>query len=114
LPDSGGLRQRAAWYREFAERAGNPWVWAARLKTAEERESDAAGSKLNPLSNKCLVVDAPGFAQAATAAGRTSRGWLAGALLSPVSIIWRNIMRPRDRRERTVPIGMPTSLDTPS
>ena len=35
------LRQRATWYREFAERAGNPWVWEARLRTAEDLEAEA-------------------------------------------------------------------------
>jgi hypothetical protein len=30
------LRELAAWYREFAERAGNPTIWEARLRMAEE------------------------------------------------------------------------------
>ncbi|GEM_PF-3875250 len=42
MPDTDQLRQRAAWYREFAERAGNPWIWAARLQTAEGLEAEAA------------------------------------------------------------------------
>ena len=29
------LRELAAWYREYAARAGNPWEWEARLQTAE-------------------------------------------------------------------------------
>ena len=41
MPDQDKLRQLAAWYREFADRAGNPWVWAARLRTAEELEVEA-------------------------------------------------------------------------
>jgi hypothetical protein len=47
MPGRDELLLRAAWYREFAERAGSPWVWEARLKTAEELESEAArvGSK---------------------------------------------------------------------
>jgi hypothetical protein len=36
------LRQLADWYREFAERAGNPWVWEARLRLAEDLENEAA------------------------------------------------------------------------
>jgi hypothetical protein len=35
------LRARAGWYREFAERAGNPDVWEARLRTAEDLEAEA-------------------------------------------------------------------------
>jgi hypothetical protein len=36
------LRKLAAWYREFAERAGNPAIWESRLRTAAElgREAD--------------------------------------------------------------------------
>jgi hypothetical protein len=43
------LRQLARWYRELAERAGNPVIWEARLHTAErlewEAEQLAEGSK---------------------------------------------------------------------
>lgn len=39
--DVDKLRQLAAWYREFAERAGSPWVWEARLRTAQELEAEA-------------------------------------------------------------------------
>ena len=35
------LRELAVWYREYAERAGNPWVWEARLQTAENLERQA-------------------------------------------------------------------------
>jgi hypothetical protein len=41
MPDRDKLRRLAAWYREFADRAGNPWIWAARLRTAEELEVEA-------------------------------------------------------------------------
>ena len=41
MPDSVVLRKRAEWYREFAERAGTPWVWEARLKTANRLEAEA-------------------------------------------------------------------------
>jgi hypothetical protein len=29
------LRELASWYRDFAERAGNPVTWEARLRTAK-------------------------------------------------------------------------------
>jgi hypothetical protein len=35
------LRELAHWYREFAERAGNPVIWEARLRTAAELERKA-------------------------------------------------------------------------
>jgi hypothetical protein len=35
------LRALAAWYREIAERAGNPVIWEARLRTAKELEQEA-------------------------------------------------------------------------
>jgi hypothetical protein len=35
------LRELAAWYREFAERAGNPTIWEARLRLAEELDAEA-------------------------------------------------------------------------
>jgi len=42
LPDDPlKLRDLASWYREFADRAGNSWIWAARLRTAEDLETQA-------------------------------------------------------------------------
>jgi hypothetical protein len=35
------LRKLAAWYREFADRAGEPAIWEARLRTAKELEAEA-------------------------------------------------------------------------
>jgi len=35
------LRNRAAWYREYATRAGNPGIAESRLRTAEEMEAEA-------------------------------------------------------------------------
>ena len=35
------LRELAAWYRAFAEGAGNPVIWEARLRTAAELEQEA-------------------------------------------------------------------------
>src|ERR1700730_6267016 len=48
MPDSVELRKRAEWYREFAERAGNPWVWEARLKTAKQLEAEAVRVEPKP------------------------------------------------------------------
>jgi hypothetical protein len=42
------LRELAAWYREFAERAGNPWIWEARLKQADDLEQEAAHLEARP------------------------------------------------------------------
>ncbi len=35
------LRELASWYREYAERTGNPTIWDARLRTAEDLEAEA-------------------------------------------------------------------------
>jgi hypothetical protein len=35
------LRELAAWYRKYAERAGSPWIWDARLRTADKLEKEA-------------------------------------------------------------------------
>ena len=46
------LRQLAAWYRDFAERAGDPVIWEARLMTAQRLDHEAnrleAGSVSDP------------------------------------------------------------------
>jgi hypothetical protein len=36
------LRELAAWYRDYAERANAPWVCEGRLQTAEDLERQAA------------------------------------------------------------------------
>ncbi len=36
------LRELATWYRSFAERAGNPVIWEARLLTADDLDAEAA------------------------------------------------------------------------
>ena len=42
VPDnSSKVRELAAWYREFAERAGNPTIWEARLRMADELDAEA-------------------------------------------------------------------------
>jgi hypothetical protein len=40
--DPQKLRELASWYRAFAERTGNPTIWDARLRTAENLEAEAA------------------------------------------------------------------------
>jgi hypothetical protein len=35
------LRKLAAWYRAYAEHAGNPVIWEARLRLAEDLEESA-------------------------------------------------------------------------
>jgi hypothetical protein len=35
------LRELAEWYRQFAERAGDPRIWEARLLTADKLEMEA-------------------------------------------------------------------------
>lgn len=39
--NSSKLRELASWYREFAERAGNPVIWKARFRTAQDLETEA-------------------------------------------------------------------------
>jgi hypothetical protein len=36
------LRELAAWYREYAEKTGNPAIWESRLRMAEDLEREAA------------------------------------------------------------------------
>ncbi len=42
MHDPDELRRLALWYREFAERAGNPVIWESRLNMAEDLEEEAA------------------------------------------------------------------------
>ena len=35
------LRNLAKWYRDFPEKAGEPWIWEARLNRARELEREA-------------------------------------------------------------------------
>ena len=41
MEDPRKLRELSGWYREFAERAGNPIIWHVRLMTAEDLERQA-------------------------------------------------------------------------
>ena len=42
------LRELAAWYREYAERTGNPAIWDARIRTAEDLEAEASRLEYRP------------------------------------------------------------------
>jgi hypothetical protein len=42
------LRELASWYREYAERTGNPMIWDARIRTAEDLEAEAARLECQP------------------------------------------------------------------
>ncbi len=41
MDQAGKLRELASWYREFAERAGEPAIWHARIRAAEDLEREA-------------------------------------------------------------------------
>ena len=41
MQEAEKLRELAAWYREFAERAGNPSIWESRLLMAADLEQEA-------------------------------------------------------------------------
>jgi hypothetical protein len=55
MDDPLKLRELAAWYREFAEKTGNPSIWEARLRMAEDLEREAerlerrGGAVLEPI-----------------------------------------------------------------
>jgi hypothetical protein len=41
MDDPEDLRRLAAWFREFADRTGNPTIWDLRLRRAEVLEEEA-------------------------------------------------------------------------
>jgi hypothetical protein len=41
VEDPRKLRELASWYREFAERAGNPVIWAGRVRMADNLDEEA-------------------------------------------------------------------------
>ena len=55
------LRELAGWYREFAERAGNPVIWHARLMTAEDLEQEA--DRLEKVAARAQVRLRNGFVE---------------------------------------------------
>jgi hypothetical protein len=46
------LRELAAWYREFAERAGDPAIWETRLRMAKDLEAEAKRLELGSSMRK--------------------------------------------------------------
>jgi hypothetical protein len=61
------MRDLAAWYREFAERAGNPAIWDARLRTAENLEKEA-----DSLTRRRADMSSTGTTGAALVTGASS------------------------------------------
>jgi hypothetical protein len=39
MDEAQNLRKLATWYRQYADRAANLWIWEARLKRADEAEA---------------------------------------------------------------------------
>jgi hypothetical protein len=62
VAEADKLRELASWYREFAERTGNPTIWDARIRTAEDLEAEA----------KRLELREPEFATIATPVPRSA------------------------------------------
>jgi hypothetical protein len=54
MDDPQKLRELAAWYREFAEKTGNPSIWESRLRMAEdlEQEADLLERRQQPVAAK--------------------------------------------------------------
>ena len=44
MHDPEKLRELATWYRELAERAGNPATWVSHLRMAEDHEAEQAAN----------------------------------------------------------------------
>lgn len=63
------LRELAAWYREFAERAGNPSIWESRLRMAEDLEREAADMLRKHAARKRHRRQAPTLKEASRAMG---------------------------------------------
>jgi hypothetical protein len=56
------LHKLASWYRDFAERAGDPMIWAARLRTANQLEAEADHvERTKPSRNRGHLGEAPRF-----------------------------------------------------
>jgi len=55
------LRELAAWYREFAERAGNQSIWESRLLLADlQQEADAwTAMRLKLAASACQMTASP-------------------------------------------------------
>jgi hypothetical protein len=52
ITEAEKLRKLAAWYREFAERTENDWIWAARLRKADALEIEASEIEARQLADR--------------------------------------------------------------
>ena len=77
MPEVQKLRRLAAWYREFADRAGDPAIWDLRLRTAEDLEATA-----DQLARRGTI---PGESPAGFQTLKRSRNYPAVRLRSPDS-----------------------------
>jgi len=59
MSDLAELRRLAAWYREFAERAGDPAIWDRRLRTAERLEAEADRIEAGSIPLRLEEIAAP-------------------------------------------------------
>jgi hypothetical protein len=53
------LRELASWYREFADRAGNPSIWNSRLQTADDLDNEAERIEHRSLKPTAPARDLP-------------------------------------------------------
>ena len=53
------LRELAMWYRAFAERTGNPAVWEARLRAAEDLDAEA--SRVGQRRRQLMIIKTCAF-----------------------------------------------------
>jgi hypothetical protein len=71
------LRELAAWYREFAERAGSPAIWESRLRMAEDHGPYA---QFVTAGHHVMAADEPErFGGDDTGPALTSISWLRSA-----------------------------------
>ena len=97
MDDPHKLRELAGWYREFAERAGNPAIWHARLTTAEELEREA--DRLEKIAARGQVRSRNGTAGRAVAILTFAAGLCVAALGTAAD----EPARPQPTAERGVP-----------
>jgi len=86
------LRELAGWYRGFAERAGNPAIWDARLRTAEDLDAEA--SRIEQRVASPAAGDYPRFPDSLSGDGRIITAQSEAHLLSN-----RGLCRRRTRSE---------------
>jgi hypothetical protein len=55
ITNPAALRRLATWYRRFAEQAGNPVIWEARLRMAEDFEAEASRIEAAAAQNERVI-----------------------------------------------------------